>query len=528
VWFLRWFPFAVSHHLNPLFTDYQFYPHGLNLMWNTPVPLLGALLAPATVAFGPVLAYNLAITLAPALSAWACFVMLGRYVESRVARGIGGLVYGFSPYVVIQSVGHLHAAVAWTPPLILILLDEIVVRQRRSAVRMGILLGLLCVSQLLISEEVLATEVITAAVGVSILALLHRSAVRRHARHMWVALAGAGAVSLPLSAFPLWEQFFGPQRIAGVLQPRNTYVTDLLNFIVPTDFQAIAPRAAVDISNHFAGNGSEWNGYLGITLVLLCAYTVWRCWRIALVRFVGLLGLAMAVLSMGPHLHIAGHDTIVRLPYLVIDHLPLFGNLLASRLAVYVSLCAAILLAVFADSVFRAPSSQHKLIGAIAVMAALAPIFPRLPYSANPLGAPGFFSGSSVAKIAPGSVALVAPYTSDPASVDPVLWQALADLRYRMPGGYSFAPDVHGHPRLGPQPFPLSIAMRRIAQSGGSPPLSPETRSIYISNLRAYRVSSVIVGPVEHESDMLAFFSDLLRRRPVEAEGVFVWYGIDE
>jgi hypothetical protein len=32
IWSLQWLPFALSHHLNPLLTDYLHYPTGANLM----------------------------------------------------------------------------------------------------------------------------------------------------------------------------------------------------------------------------------------------------------------------------------------------------------------------------------------------------------------------------------------------------------------------------------------------------------------------------------------------------------------
>ncbi|MDP9325470.1 MAG: hypothetical protein M3O87_02910, partial [Candidatus Dormibacteraeota bacterium] len=313
VWFMRWFAFSLTRGLNPFLTDYVNYPQGYNLMWNTPMPLAGWILAPATLAGGPVLTYNIVITACLALSAFAAFLVFSRYVKHPLAAAVGGLVYGFSPYMVIQAVGHWHVIMAFTPPLMLLLLDEIVVRDRRSPVKLGVLLGLVSVVQLLLGEEILASEVLVAAVGVLILAVLHRHQVRARLGRVIRALAVAALVALPLAAYPLWVQFSGPNRITGVIQPRNFYVTDLLNFVVPTDFQWLAPQPALAISNQFTGNGSEWNGYLGAPLLLVAIFVAVRYRREALVQFMALLGLAMAVLSLGSRLHIGGRDTPVRL-----------------------------------------------------------------------------------------------------------------------------------------------------------------------------------------------------------------------
>ena len=156
IWFMRWVPFAISHGFNPLLTDYLDYPQGVNLMWNTAAPLLGVVFWPVTERFGPIVAYNLAETLALASSAWVAYLAFGRYIGSTVAAAVGGLLFGFSPYMISHSLGHPSLTVAFTVPLMLLLFDDIFVRQRRPVLVVGGLLGLLAVTQLLISEELLA------------------------------------------------------------------------------------------------------------------------------------------------------------------------------------------------------------------------------------------------------------------------------------------------------------------------------------------------------------------------------------
>ncbi|EQD33911.1 hypothetical protein B1B_17356, partial [mine drainage metagenome] len=68
-WELAWVPYAVTHHLNPLFTHLINYPTGANLTWPiAPMPL--ALLGwPLSILAGPVVAYNVLLTLAIATAA---------------------------------------------------------------------------------------------------------------------------------------------------------------------------------------------------------------------------------------------------------------------------------------------------------------------------------------------------------------------------------------------------------------------------------------------------------------------------
>ena len=131
MWFFSWPPFALAHGLTPLFTTYLDYPAGVNLMSNTSMPLVGTALSPVTSIFGPVFAYNTVESLALALSAWSAYLMIRRYVASDIAAGLGGLLYGFSPWMLGESLGHPHVTIAFLPPLIFMAIDEGIIRQRR-------------------------------------------------------------------------------------------------------------------------------------------------------------------------------------------------------------------------------------------------------------------------------------------------------------------------------------------------------------------------------------------------------------
>src|SRR6266516_4848486 len=134
IWFLRWQGFALAHGHNLLFTTYLDAPQGVNLMWNTTAPLLGVALAPLTLTLGGVFAYNVAETLGLASSAMAAFVMIRRYVRATDTIGtlatlVGGALYGFSPYMAAHALGHPPAVTLFAAPLMLLVFDDLFVRQ---------------------------------------------------------------------------------------------------------------------------------------------------------------------------------------------------------------------------------------------------------------------------------------------------------------------------------------------------------------------------------------------------------------
>ncbi len=63
IWSLGWWPHALLHGENPLYTHAIWAPDGFNLAWATTMPALSIALAPLTLAFGPVFAYNVACVL---------------------------------------------------------------------------------------------------------------------------------------------------------------------------------------------------------------------------------------------------------------------------------------------------------------------------------------------------------------------------------------------------------------------------------------------------------------------------------
>jgi hypothetical protein len=89
MWFLRWVPFALEHGHDLLVSHHLNYPDGVNLMWNTSLPLAGLLLAPITARWGPVLSFNILLVLAYGLSAWCAYLAIRRFAPGHLAAAVG-------------------------------------------------------------------------------------------------------------------------------------------------------------------------------------------------------------------------------------------------------------------------------------------------------------------------------------------------------------------------------------------------------------------------------------------------------
>ena len=545
IWFLRWVPFAIGHGWNPLLTTYLDYPAGANLSWSGLFPLPALVLSPVTLWLGPVVAYNLLATLALALSAWAGFFSARRLVSSPFAAALAGLLYGFSPALIAQSLGHPQIAVAFIPPLMLLALDEILVRQRWTYRRSGALLGLLGAAQLLTGEELLAAEVIVGAAGTALLMAAKRKEIASHLGYTMRAAGVAAVVFLVLVVGPLASQFFGPQRVVGSLQPANVYVSDLLNFIVPTSVQQFAPGFALRLSDQFSGSLAEWNAYLGVPLLVLLVVAAIRYRAHLMLRLCALLAFLFALLSLGITLHVGGHVTPIPVALLAVGFVglrgliplrailytfiglwaglaivPVVSNILPGRLMLFVFLFAGILLAGFVDEALRWPNGRHRALALAAAGLALLPLVPRTPYPAAAMPTPAFFTAAFGSLVPDGSVTLVAPYVRG-GNTEGMLWQAQSGMAFKMPEGYALIPG----PRANPPNSVLGSEMVAI-EHGAAPDLNPDSLDRMRADLNAWAVTTVIVGPMPHRVAVVALFSALLGRAPVERGGVQLWTGV--
>jgi hypothetical protein len=488
-WFLAWVPFALGHGLNPLVSHYVAFPSGANLMWNTSVLFPSLLMSPFTVLFGAAFSYNVLITLAPALGATFSYLAFRRWV-SRLPAVAGALIFGFSPYMVSQSVGHLAQTLIMSAPLLLIVLDRLVVVQSSTPWRDGALLGLLAWAQLLTGEEVLAMEAVTAAVALVVLGVIARSQISAHfpyARKGSMMGAGVFAVlSAPFLAF----QYLGPDKVQDV-HPDNVYVNDLLNFFVPTHVTEISPTVALNISGHFTGNGSEQGAYIGIPLAIFVVLAVYLARRRLLTWVAVAVASGAGLLSMGPTVHVLGHVSPLKLPDDLLQHMPLFHNLLPDRFASMMTLGVALVVALGLNEL-KSLRAAAGTTGWAVVAVGLATILPttNFPAAGSPLYT-AFVSGLScpTATSARTSghppVALLVPAVNE---MD-LRWQAESKFCFVMPSDTGMT-GTNSSYRQG-----LGILFTLGDPSLPMPPVNPAARAEAAQEIARFGINEIMVGP---------------------------------
>ena len=179
------------------------------------MPLLGFLGWPVTASSNSVAAFNFLLRLGLALSALSMYLVLRRYVRSRSAAFVGGLLFGFSPYMLAE--GRLHVFLVFLPllPPLIPLVDRWLIRADRNPYRCGALFGLLLGLEMLISVELAAVFAILVVIALIPVAIRHHDLVRSRVPVLVRGLMTAGAAWLLVGGYPAWMFLRGPQRPAG-------------------------------------------------------------------------------------------------------------------------------------------------------------------------------------------------------------------------------------------------------------------------------------------------------------------------
>lgn len=420
-WALAWWPHAILHWQNPILAHSVWTPVGLDLAWVSSIPGLALALAPVSVLAGPVVAYNAAALLAPALAAWTAFLLCRHLTRAFWPSLAGGYLFGFSSYVLGQEQGHLHAVSVFLLPLVAL----VVVRYTQGLLDgagLVLRLGPLLAGQLLLSTEILFTLTVALAVSLAGAFVLVREA-RSRLRRLPAPLAGAYLVAGVLTS-PFLAYAAAHFRRDPINEPR-LYSADLLNVLVPTPLTAVNSGWARTTAAAFAGNTAENGAYLGLPLLAVLAWFAWESQARAAARLLVVLVAAGVVVELGPDLRFRG-ATYAPLPWRAVVDLPAFDNVLPARLAVYTALAAALAVALWASG--RAPPWARTLLPAAAI-ALTVPAFWHDFWHATPRRPAFFADRADRSCVRPGETVLSLPF---PSWNEGMLWQAEAGFRYRL------------------------------------------------------------------------------------------------
>jgi hypothetical protein len=528
VWFLAWVPHALSHGLNPFFSRAMFAPKGINLTVNTSILLPSLVMTPVTELFGPLVSFNVAVVLAPALSSLTAFAAFRRWAPWAPGRWLACLLYGFSPFVLNDlSSGHLHLTILVFPPLALVLFDDLLVRQHGNAVTKGALLGLVFAAQFLTGQELMAIMAMVALCGIAILALRHPGEAKRRWRRAATGLASGVILAGVLLAVPVYELLAGPRRFAGTVFPAPYgFCIVLRTWLWPLGGWPQATAAS----------------YLGLPILLVVAVACWRI-RDGTLRFAAAMAAVALMFGLGRSIHwSATWSTHIPLPDAIFSHWPLLKNLLPVRFVLMINLFLALALAITFEHV-RAwwaarqtstlPGSSRRLVASLVslglgvVVLASPALGSPIPYSIRRIAVPAVYQSRVLRDLPAGTILLGFPLPNG-FFADPLVWQAQESMPYDLVAGYGFIPSPAGSLPTG-QMWPSTAYQLFQEAQVGLLPRRPDPADVagLRADLSAWHVSVVVeyvgYGALVQPDELAAVVDEATGVTPLRVDGAWVW-----
>jgi len=401
---LWYIPVAIFNpNLTKLTHDYlMFHPYGI------PV-------SPFQSAFNQILAYllsnlisiHVAYTILWLFSfifgAYGTYLLVKYLTDDREPSFIAGLVFAFSPYHFVHSLGHFGAtSIEWIPFCSLYLMKMFKEGGIRNSFFAGIFFILVAMSDLQYMEFMGIFVMLLFVYEVYILLRNEKTGYKEILRKIFYKYALFGVISL-LGLIPLTIE-----NILIALSNENflkldpfetvTYSTDLLSFFLPSVLHPVFGDAVMDIYSNFSGNTSENTTFIGYAVILLSLFATLRLKGNKYVKFWSIAALSFSLISLGPLLHVNSNtsftvfNTTVPLPYLALYYfIPFLDNCrTAGRFFVIASLSFAVLTGYGVSELLKV-NKNNKNVAAIVISSLIIFEYLAIPVPVSAVSQPSFY-----------------------------------------------------------------------------------------------------------------------------------------
>jgi hypothetical protein len=521
-WLLSYGAYALTHGLDPLYTNLLNAPDSANLAVNTSVTAYAVLLAPLTMWLGAPITFMVILTLNLAASGFAWYWLFRKHLgASELGAAIGGLFAGFAPAMISHANAHLNWTAQWLAALITARL--IVLYRGGRPVRNGIGLGLLVAACFSIAAEGLFFT----ALALGVFGVVWWIAKRPKMDNVLKGVGVGALVASVFLAYPLYLHFAGPQRYHGTGFDPKVHNEDLAAYAVWPE-RSVA--GALGLNTHLAPNPTEENSFFGVPLLLLLIVAFVVLWKRTEVKALAVTVGVFAVLSLGPQLKFLGRLTGVPLPEALIGGLPVFNAALPSRLALVISPIVGLMLAWLAS----APKPWPRSAWITFYVLALLPLVP-LPILTRDRDPVPHFISAGVWKSYVGDREVIAPVPLPNDLVpDGQRWQAFALAEggpvFRVPSGFFLGPGgPNGTGRIGPIPRPTASLLEGVARTGVVPPIGKQQRDEAQEDLRYWGARVVVLADTvsgahwDPYQDALLQATTQLLGPPERVDDIWLW-----
>jgi hypothetical protein len=444
IWAWRWWTYALTHGLNPLYSHQIGAPGGYNLAWATTSPSTALLMWPVTALFGPIAAFNLTLLLAPPASAWAAFIVARRLTGRFWAALPAGVIFGFNVYELNHEVsGQANLTVTVLIPLtvyLALLWWDGRLKRVGYVCWLAVAFALEFYTFIEAYAELTMAGVAALVIGFALAGKALRPKVLQLALLSAIGYVGGVILAAPYLYFALKDI---PKALTRQLPQ---FSMDLASLVLPRTNRLLGMRwwAAA------AGHDLNSNSYLGIPLLVLLVLFVYFGRKKRLTWLLFLTFVVIIALAAGPNLIIDGKQAFA-LPWGFIWTWPLLKSAEPDRFMDFaylvLSLVVALWIAELTKSKLLLAARWALATVALAAMLADLPTFaevvippkpthwvPAVPAGEHPPDAlPTFFSDGLYKKyLTQGETVVVLSHRGNAG----MLFQAYTNFYFNVAGGF--------------------------------------------------------------------------------------------
>lgn len=384
-WNLWWAKHAlVDHPQNPFIVSWQFWPVGINLAFYTLTLLNGALGVPLQTMFGLIPTYNLLLLSSFVLGGFGAYLLAldfvrrgnketrkqGNQAEDRalptcllvyLAPFLAGAFYAFaSSKLFYAALGQGNIASSqWAPFAALYIVRAARPAGRpRDAALAALFSVLQAYAELTYASFLLIFVALVVAWRLGEFLLRRRGGAANGTVAPLIWRMALLAVLFVIGCAPILSNMLPDLRAEGDFFTSgggfaDIFSADLAGYLVPTQLHPVlggivkawSQAAAAQSGAAFAVDKGQ-QVYIGYAALALALLGLWRGRRRGETWFWAAMAVVFFLLTLGPSLRIAGHDTGVPLPFRLFAALPFFkGNRYPSRYSVMLLLSLAPLVA---------------------------------------------------------------------------------------------------------------------------------------------------------------------------------------
>jgi len=307
VWAFWWVTHQVTHLGSPWTTGYMAAPVGIQLGFNTMLPLPALILTPVTLAFGPSASFTLLTIVTPGLLCYAMYRVARLWLRSGTGALAAGAFFGLSAMLAWQDWYHINIAAG---SIFLPLTLEAAVRfRRRPGTGQGLVLGAVLGASVLVNQESAVMALIVAVLAV--IPWLIRHPRPQHLAALGIAAGAALIIASPqLIAMATQASAAGASPVA-LAHSDLRYGVGVTNLFAPT--QQVAHVGLTGLAQ-FARERMDGEAMplFGSTLSAMALLGLAVSWRRRSAWLLAGLWLGCASLALGVTLWVGG----VKLPHL--------------------------------------------------------------------------------------------------------------------------------------------------------------------------------------------------------------------